>query len=229
MNVEAKREKDFFEINFNEIARDLLLRTAPDVKYAEFRMNHTNRVYEIAKELMSFYTPQTSVDFGYSNEWTMNESIVKIMIDIHDAFKYVAENDHGKAARNFFTIFIESYYANGSGDDDIKSHLIHAVNAIEMHSEKYVNTPNIYARLLMDADMIDKVHPEFIKASHETFNKNEDINMLMHYYINEVLQYKPYGGPGFNQVCKKYILESIGMIENPAINDFFTAWVNGIL
>lgn len=180
--MEELKEKDYREralesIDFFSIAESHIHATALYKKYAHFRVDHTRRVYRIACKLAK----------GYRN---VDYTKIKVMCAIHDMFKYTATTNHGNCAANYLKeFFIDAYFPEGH---ESRSEWELVLEALSKHSDKneITETKNMYLAILMDADMLDKIHPQHVQSLHTIFMNNKSISEVLEICINAVDQYQ---------------------------------------
>ena len=186
------RDKPFKKIDFLKIVESTIHATAICKPYAHFRIDHTKRVYKIAKRL----------SYGYTNV-KIDLDKVKVMCYIHDMFKYIADtHDHGKCAASYLKIIIDEYYPFGQE----RSEWDLIIEAIENHSNKemFIKVFNPYLALLADADMLDKIHIQHVKSLNNVFMKNQTLMETKNNLINAIKDY-PGFSPNYQHIKKEMI------------------------
>jgi len=186
------RDKPFKKIDFLKLAESTIHATAICKPYAHFRIDHTKRVYKIARKLALAYT-NVNIDMHK----------VQVMCYVHDMFKYVADtHDHGKCAAAYLRIIIDEYYPHGQERMEWEK----VIDAIAMHSDKdrFIQVINPYLAILADADTLDKIHIQHVKSLNGGFLKNQTLSETKNNLINAIKDY-----PGFTPTYSSLKTEMI--------------------
>ena len=177
------RERELISIDFFSIAESHIHATAVCKKYAHFRVDHIRRVYKIACRLANGYR---GIDYEK----------IKVMCAIHDMFKYTSTENHGECAAKYLKeFFIDTYFPNDSIE---KLEWYNVIEALRHHSDKNMitNNQNAYLAILMDADMLDKIHIQHVTSLRGIFKPQKTIKEVMDECVEEV--------NGYNGLSIKY-------------------------
>lgn len=155
------------EIDFHRIMVGMIKATATTPKIAKFRINHIDRVKTLAMQLMV-------------QEPNVEPEKVEIMVLIHDMYKYTESFEHGKAAAmSLKEQFIKPYLKRSEAWMTKKRYIREkeewskVYEALILHSEKAISPEkckkNPYLRIILDADILDKLTVGYIEGFWELF------------------------------------------------------------
>lgn len=199
----AKYRSTFDRIDFLKIAEATIHNTAPCKAYAHFRIDHTRRVYHIACHLAGFY---------HRDSFDIRK--LGVMCAIHDMFKYATENEHGeKAAKYLKDLFIDEYISEDHPERTEWMMVVEAINHHSLKDEKELPNPdNIYLQVLMDADMLDKIHSSHVKSLQRIFYPDMTLSEVMD---NKIIENESYIGKsiGYDEMRKRMLLETKANIK----------------
>ena len=182
----------FDRIDFLKIAEATIHNTAPCKAYAHFRIDHMKRVYFITRSLSESY-PHGTFDLRK----------IGVMCAIHDMFKYATESEHGeKAAKYLKELFIDEYIPD---DHPEREEWLKVIEAVKLHSMKNISElpDNKYLHILMDADMLDKLHPAHIKSLQRVFHNDLTLTQIMD---NKLYENESYIGKSLGYEKKKDLM-----------------------
>ena len=188
-NHGLRGHESIYNVGFLHMACGMIEATAGDQGIAEFRINHTKRVADLALKL--------------SADIKIDERKLKIACEVHDMYEYVTTQKHGKLAAKFLLNFVEEYYPQETGD---KIEWRKAIEAVKYHSEKKVDSTNKYLDLLQDADTLDKLSVEYVNGWFSNFQA-ESIDAVVKMVIEKVNRYE--GRTKSYQIMKAEMLEKL--------------------
>ena len=200
--IKPKFKKTSFDrIDFLKIAESTIHASAPYKTYAHFRIDHTHRVYFLAC-LLSKHYPMGTFDLKK----------ISVMCAIHDMFKYATDGEHGNKAADFLlTMFIDEYFPPNDPDRD---GWLQVVEAIRLHSYKDCDVrkmlefgTNHYLEILMDADILDKIHHAHLCSLQRVFMKNLTLNQIKGIVKQNIEEYN--GLSKGYEIVKRTMLEEL--------------------
>ena len=191
-SVKEYRSKNIYDIDFEQIMTATISASADKTDVAKFRISHCKRVADLAVKLAK----------KCGNGIDLRK--VYIMGIIHDMFKYVDTGRHGKLAADYLEKFyLEPFlgfnrYKKLSKEKNDHKSWYQVLGALTVHSEKETmnlrtakgeTTSNIYMRILMDADVLDKLTEDYIRSYQDTFEPERSITDIINHHLNKVNKY----------------------------------------
>lgn len=140
------KKENIKDINFRSIVEAQIRATAISDEIATFRIDHIKRVAEIATSLCNI------------GEKTLDTFKLLTAIHVHDMYKYVNKENHGKLAAGYLFNFIDQYPLSESEKKEWRK----VCKAIAGHSERPAKKGNKYAIILYQADKLDKLSVNYI-------------------------------------------------------------------
>ena len=173
---ETWRKPSIYDMKFELIARPMIYQSAINEDIGYVRWSHTLRVKKIAKELAKFETDIIDI------------RKIETMAVIHDMFKYVEneEDDHGAKAADYLSLCLTGF----EHDEKEKEEWDLVLEALKLHSSKDVETSNPYLKILIDADILDKVSLQYVVNYHKNFRADEPIMDCFEKFIAKVNSHK---------------------------------------
>ena len=169
------------EYDWHKIGKHLLYGNSHNMNVGKFRFGHCERVCDIAKELA---------------DGRLDPVKIEAMCYIHDAFKYVDPPNHGLlAARLLQGLYIGPVLRRTYGikSQEYKKEMTEwkmVFEALTIHSNKEGNIRlrkrNLYASILIDADILDKLHFAYNEGVQRLFNPEKELVDLIRMNIGKV-------------------------------------------
>lgn len=206
--------------NFQQIATGMIKATSSSPEVAKFRINHTKRVAALGSKLAL-------------TEPLVDPVKVKVMCLVHDMYKYTSEADHGKMAAVWLKKFMVEPYLKRSAPFMSKKKFLseksdweHVYDALSKHSDKALSIKECrhsYIRILMDADVLDKIAIEYITQWNDLFYDPEIVgpdNLLpiMAKMIQKVNKYEGKSN-GYYSVKNNLLLVLLNNIQQEIYDD----------
>lgn len=194
--IEKKYFREIDTIDFMSISQSMIRATAINTDIAEFRIQHTIRVAATA----------VALSVG------ANINTMKLIIgcQLHDSFKYIAQNEeHGLMAAKYLRSIVQELVT----DPAERKEWLKVCSALKNHSSGNKRMGNLYTTFLYEADKLDHISIGYLTSYQRLFGEGKDISEIILSKAKKVI--KHHGtSKKYHDVFETFLTKAVMLVED---------------